>query len=145
MRNYKYYSIFLYSVMVFISFIYESTGGLIIELNYESTKVFAKDVLMSSGGDDSSIVSFAMIVFIVPLIGSFISLFKRSNFKTVSILNLVAVAWFAFWLILVEMDISIFKSIILGDYLLLLSLCLSFLIVTISVNHLFLILKNGKS
>ncbi len=112
------FTILINLLLFVIGLIYESNGGLRYGFD-EVGNVFYSNDLMSSGGDDSSILAFGMLIFLIPAIIGVILLFNRITSFVLNIVQVSTIGIFSFVLFLVNLDTSLFKSIELGDYLLL--------------------------
>ncbi|MEM1152695.1 MAG: hypothetical protein AAGI44_01045 [Pseudomonadota bacterium] len=90
-------------------------GGLLTTT--EGKTIYSND-LVSSGGDDSALVTVGLAVFIIPLA---LALFK-AGFIVAYYLSL---CWLCFWLLLVNVDVPVAQSVALGDYVLLASMVIA--------------------
>lgn len=106
------------SLIVFvIGYFYFHLDGLILEVS-NGTKVYSNS-LMSSGSDDGFIMSIGLMSFIFTIIASVFSFFKVISSKVLGWVYLFNLLFLAFITFLVNLDVSVYRSIKYGDYVLL--------------------------
>ena len=106
------------SLIVFvIGYFYFHSDGLILEVS-NGTKIYSNS-LMSSGSDDGFIMSIGLMSFIFTIIASVFSFFKVISSKVLGWVYLFNLLFLAFITFLVNLDVSVYRSIKYGDYVLL--------------------------
>ena len=106
------------SLIVFvIGYFYFHSDGLILEVS-NGTKIYSNS-LMSSGSDDGFIMSIGLMSFIFTIIASVFSFFKVISSKILGWVYLFNLLFLAFITFLVNLDVSVYRSIKYGDYVLL--------------------------
>lgn len=112
------------SLIVFvIGYFYFHSDGLILEVS-NGTKIYSNS-LMSSGSDDGFIMSIGLMSFIFTIIASVFSFFKVISSKVLGWVYLFNLLFLAFITFLVNLDVSVYRSIKYGDYVLLSGFILS--------------------
>ena len=112
------------SLIVFvIGYFYFHSDGLILEVS-NGTKIYSNS-LMSSGSDDGFIMSIGLMSFIFTIIASVFSFFKVISSKILGWVYLFNLLFLAFITFLVNLDVSVYRSIKYGDYVLLSGFILS--------------------
>lgn len=105
------------SLIIFIiGFSYLKSDGLILEIS-NGNKIYSNS-LMSSGSNDSFLMSIGFMSFIVTFIISILSFLKVVSTKALGwaySINFVILVFITF---LVNMDVSVYSSIKYGDYVL---------------------------
>ena len=107
------------TISIIIGYIYEESGGLIVFINENGMKIYAKDYYLSSGSDDSFIMGTAFMSFILSFTFAILSYFKLISNKTLKITYIANFIFLLFSAYLVNLDVSIIDSLLLGDFQLL--------------------------
>ncbi len=104
-------------IVAVVGYKYLHSDGLIISVDY-GTKVYSNS-LQSSGGNDGFLVSLGFISFAFSFILSLVAQLKKISDKNAKLFYMLNFAFFLLIIFLVNLDVSVVKSIVFGDYLLL--------------------------
>lgn len=103
-------------IAVVVGYKYLHSEGLIISTDYGT--YFYSNALQSSGGNDGFLVSLGFMSFVFSFMFSLAAQLKKVSNQKVKFLYLINFSFFLFIIFLVNLDVSIARSIALGDYLL---------------------------
>ena len=104
---------------VAIGLLYEETGGLIIGVDQAGVKILASDYYLSSGGDDSLLLGLGFMAFGVALAAAVLACAGLVGQRVLKIVYGLNYLLLLLILLLVNLDVSIVSSILLGDFYLL--------------------------
>ena len=113
----KYLATIFSLILILIGYYYQYSEGLIISIS-SGEKIYS-NTLMSSGGNSSFLMSIGLMSFIITFIASSLSFLKVVSTKVLGWTYSINFLILSFITFLVNLDVSVYRSIKYGDYVLL--------------------------